>query len=99
MCCPDSTLARPGPQVYHATVPHAVRFGSLGTYLAGKVANSLGIEGEWRTQTPSIGLRHPSNVPESEAWSGSRTVTDRNVRGCHSEACWFRLRIVLLKYC
>ncbi|XP_076458335.1 membrane metallo-endopeptidase-like 1 isoform X2 [Babylonia areolata] len=40
----ESSVTRPGPQLYHATVPYAVRFGSMGTYLASQVAEKLGIE-------------------------------------------------------
>ncbi|KAL8576579.1 hypothetical protein ACOMHN_025054 [Nucella lapillus] len=40
----DTTLARPGPQLYHGEIPNAVRFGSLGSYLAGKIADNLGLD-------------------------------------------------------
>ncbi|XP_076461716.1 membrane metallo-endopeptidase-like 1 [Babylonia areolata] len=43
-CYEDTILARPGPQLYHGAVPNALRFGSLGSYLAGKIADNLGLD-------------------------------------------------------
>ncbi|KAK7481011.1 hypothetical protein BaRGS_00027730, partial [Batillaria attramentaria] len=43
-CFRDAGVGRPGPILYHSNVPHAISFGSLGTFLAAKVADGLGFD-------------------------------------------------------
>ena len=41
----DLRLPRSGPLLYDKSAPEAVKFGSLGSFLAARIADKLGIEG------------------------------------------------------